>query len=267
MTHLFRHLRRLEERGEQIRVAVIGAGFMGRGLIYQLSRMPGLSCALVVTRNPQTASDAFRACGLNSHDVVVSDRVRDLTDAVQRRRPAITTSIESAASLQSLDVFIEATGAVEYGARAALACILHGKHFISLTAEADGTFGCILKQKADQAGVVYSNGDGDQPGVLMRMVEYCRGCGFDVRSAVNCQGFMNIRATPDSIREWAVKQNLSPRMTAAFTDGSKMNIEQNVVCNDTGAVPARRGMIGVKTDLKNALRDFCEAGALIDRLT
>ena len=90
----------------------------------------------------------------------------------------------------------------------------------------------------------------------MRMIEYCRGCGFDVLAAVNCKGFMNIDATPDSIREWAVKQNTSPRMTCAFTDGTKMNIEQNVVCNASGLMPAKRGMIGVKTDQKNAIQGF-----------
>ncbi len=136
---------------------------------------------------------------------------------------------------------------------------------MSLNAETDATVGCILKKKADEAGVVYSNSDGDQPGVLMRLIEYCRGCGFEVRSAVNCKGFMNIRATPESIKEWAIKQNTSPRMTAAFTDGTKMNIEQAVVCNATGLVPAKRGMIGVKTELKNALRDFEAAGATSGR--
>jgi predicted homoserine dehydrogenase-like protein len=73
---------------------------------------------------------------------------------------------------------------------------------------------------------------------------------------------MNIHATPDSIMEWAVKQRTSPRMTCAFTDGTKMNIEQNVVCNATGLVPAKRGMIGVKTDQKNAVKDFEATGAL-----
>ena len=51
-------------------------------------------------------------------------------------------------------------------------------------------------------------------------------------------------------------------MTAAFTDGTKMNIEQNVVCNATGMLPAKRGMVGVKTDLKNALQDFEASGVL-----
>ena len=58
MTHLFRDLRRREARGEPIRTAVIGAGFMGKGLVYQLSKMPGMHPALVVNR---TADKAVRA--------------------------------------------------------------------------------------------------------------------------------------------------------------------------------------------------------------
>jgi predicted homoserine dehydrogenase-like protein len=267
MTHLFRQLQRLESRNQSIRTAVIGAGFMGRGLIYQLCHTPGMFPSLLVVRDVNRGVDAYRACGFNPQDIIVSDNRRILEDGIQKRRPAITTDIDVATSVIPIDVFIEATGHVEYGARCALSAILHRKHFVSLNAETDATVGPILKQKADQAGIVYTNADGDQPGVLMRLIEYCRGCGFAVRCAVNCKGFMNIRATPDSIKEWAIKQNTSPRMTAAFTDGSKMNIELNVVCNAANLLPAKRGMIGVKTDLKNALEDFQISGALLDHGT
>ena len=82
-------------------------------------------------------------------------------------------------------------------------------------------------------------------------------------AAVNCKGFMDIRGTPDSIRAWAVKQNTQPGVRRLrFTDGSKMNIEQNVLCNASGLLPASCGMIGVKTDLKNAVKDFVATGQL-----
>ena len=262
MTHLFRELRRRQERGEPVRAGVIGAGFMGRGLVYQLSKMPGMHPGLVVNRTPEKAVAAYVEAGYKREHVLVSDDVAKLANAVHEKRPAVATQPEIAASIPTLDVVIEATGAVELGAREALAWIRNQKHFVSLNAETDGTVGALLKRKADEAGIVYTNADGDQPGVIMRMVEYCRGCGFDVLAAVNCKGFMNVDATPDSIKEWAVKQNTSPRMTCAFTDGTKMNIEQNVVCNATGLLPARRGMIGVKTDQKNAVKDFEATGAL-----
>jgi predicted homoserine dehydrogenase-like protein len=248
-----------------VRTGVIGAGFMGKGLVYQLSKMPGMRPSLVVNRTPEKSILAYIESGYRKQDILVSDDPARLAAAVAENRPAVSAEPEIAGKVATLDVVIEATGAVELGAREALSCIRNKKHFVSLNAETDGTIGCLLKRKANDAGIVYSNSDGDQPGVIMRMVEYCEGCGFEVLAAVNCKGFMNVRATPDSIMEWAVKQRTSPRMTCAFTDGTKMNIEQNVVCNATGLVPARRGMIGVKTDQKNAIKDFEATGSLPSR--
>jgi predicted homoserine dehydrogenase-like protein len=262
MTPLFRQLQRRQDKGEPIRVGTIGAGFMGRGIVYQLSKMPGMMPSLIVNRTIANALQAYEYAGFNPKHVLVSDDPKALSAAVAERRPCVSAEPEIAGAVTALDVVIEATGAVELGAREALSCIRNKKHFVSLNAETDGTVGPLLKKKADDAGVVYTNADGDQPGVIMRVYDYCRGCGFEVLAAVNCKGFMNIHADPDSIKEWAVKQNTSPRMTAAFTDGTKMNIEQTVVCNATGLVPAKRGMIGVKTDQKNALKDFEAAGAL-----
>lgn len=256
MTHLIRELSRRDKRGDKIRTAVIGAGLMGRGLVHQLSRMPGMFPSLVVNRTLIHAVEAYRLVGFQDKDIVISDDPDVLAEAVARGKPAVSSTPEIAAKVNTIDVVIEATGAVEYGAREALSCIQNHKHIVLLNAETDATVGCLLKKKADEAGVVYSVADGDQPGVIMRMVEYCRGIGFEVMSAVNCKGFMNIRANPESIKEWAIKQNTSPVMTAAFTDGTKINIEQNVVSNATGLIPAKRGMIGIKTDLKNALKDF-----------
>ena len=262
MTHLFRQLRRRQGAGQPVRVAVIGAGFMGRGLVYQLAKMPGMFPALVVNRSPERAVEAYRLAGFSAKSVLVSDDVRALSGAVAEGRPAVSAEPEIAGAVTGVEAVIEATGAVELGAREALACFRHRKHFVSLNAETDATVGCVLKKKADAAGVVYTNSDGDQPGVLMRLIEYVGGCGFEVMAAVNCKGFLDIRATPDSIKQWAIKQNTSPRMTAAFTDGSKMNVEQNVICNASGLTPGRRGMLGVKTDLKNALKDYVATGLL-----
>ena len=134
-----------------------------------------------------------------------------------------------------------------------------GKHVVMMNAETDATVGCLLKHKADEAGVVYSNSDGDQPGVLKRLVDQVRCMGFEVVAAINCKGFMDVHATPDSIRPWAEKQGTSLPMTTAFTDGTKMNIECAVLCNATGLVPEMRGMHGVRTALADALPDCLAA--------
>ena len=262
MTPMFRQLQRLAAANSPIRAGVIGAGFMGRGIVYQLSRTLGMRPAFISNRTIEHAILAFELAGFNPKHVLVSDDPRALSTAVLEGRPCASSTSEIAGAIAALDVVIEATGVVELGAREALACFRNTKHFISLNAETDGTVGCLLKKKADDAGVVYSNSDGDQPGVIMRLVEYCRGCGFEVMAAINCKGFIDIHATPDSVVEWSRKQNTSPRMTAAFTDGTKMNIEQTVVANATGLIPARRGMLGITSSMKSALADFVKSGVL-----
>src|SRR3954464_8983315 len=110
MTHLFRQLQRLESRNQSIRTAVIGAGFMGRGLIYQLCHTPGMFPSLLVVRDTNRGIDAYRTCGFNPHDILVSDNPKTLADAILRGKPAITANIGAATSVLSIDVFIEATG-------------------------------------------------------------------------------------------------------------------------------------------------------------
>jgi predicted homoserine dehydrogenase-like protein len=107
--------------------------------------------------------------------------------------------------------------------------------------------------------VVYSYADGDQPGAMMRLIEWARGTGFEIVAAVNCKTFMNKWATPDDIKPWAERMKTSLAMVCSFTDGTKMNMENAVVSNATGFIPEKRGMHGVLTTRKDALKDFEQA--------
>ena len=252
---LFSRLAKRERKGEMINVAITGAGFIGRGMVYQIDRTPGMRTALIINRTAKRAIDAFIHSGRRGDDIIVSDDGGALQRAIDAGDAAVTTRADMLRELRGIDVVVEVTGAVEYGAEVALYAIEGGKHIVMMNAETDATVGCALKRRADQAGVVYTNSDGDQPGVLKRLVNYVQGLGFDVVAAVNCKGFMDIHATPETIRPWAEKQNTSLPMTTAFTDGTKMNIENAVLANATGLVPDVRGMHGVETNLANALAD------------
>ena len=252
---LFKRLAKRQAKGASISVAVAGAGLIGKGVVRQVNLTPGMHTALVVNRTIEHAIEAFTLAGRESSEIIVSDDLRELQAAIDANRPAVCTQLEAIRDLEGIDVAVEVTGAVEYGAKMARCAIEGGKHVVMMNAETDATVGCALKQLADEAGVVYTNSDGDQPGVLMRLIEYVQGIGFEIVAAVNCKGFMDVNATPDTIRPWALKQNTSLPMTTAFTDGTKMNIENAVLCNATGLIPERRGMHGVKTDLANALAD------------
>lgn len=252
---MFSRLRKHEAKGLTINVAVTGAGLIGHGMVRQVDITPGMRTALLIARHPERAIDAYIKAGHNRSDIVVSDKLDELQRAIDAGQPAVTRQVKFIRDLQRLDAVVEATGAVEYGAKVALCAIEGGKHVIMMNAETDATVGCALKKLADEAGVVYTNSDGDQPGALMRLFEYVRGIGFEVVAALNCKGFMDIYATPDTIRPWAKKQRTSLAMTTAFTDGTKMNIENAVLANATGLLPEIRGMHGIKTDMPTALED------------
>ena len=65
-----------------------------------------------------------------------------------------------------IDAIIEATVTIEFGVGAAACAIEHRKHIILCNVELDATLGPILMARADRTGVIYSNSDGDEPGVV-----------------------------------------------------------------------------------------------------
>jgi predicted homoserine dehydrogenase-like protein len=260
--HLFRELGRRQQFGRVIKVAVSGIGSMGRGIALQLRAMPGLEPCILVNRTVERAVEAWVLAGAAREEIVVTDDPRLLEIAVEQGLPCVCRDPESAIAVSCVEVLVEATGTIGPAARAVLRAIAARKHVVVMNAELDATIGCYLAERARQQGVVYSYADGDQPGVLMRMLEWVGLHGFEIVAAVNCKGFLDVRATPDSCREWAGRMKTSPQMVCAFTDGTKMNLENAVVANATGLVPEVRGMHGVKTNQREAVRDF---GAVFSR--
>ena len=264
---MFARLRELEATGREISVALVGAGFVGRGLVHQIGLTPGMRVGLIVNRTPERAVAAFAASGHEPSSVVVTDDLDALNRAVAEKLPAVCTDPALLAPVVGIEAVVEATGDVGHGAQVALLAIAGGKHLVSMNYETDATVGPLLNQLAFREGVVYSGSDGDQPGVMKRLFEYVEGIGLDVVAAVNCKGFLDVHATPETIKPWADKQNTSLKMTTAFTDGTKMNVENASVANATGLVPDKRGMHGVQTTLAEALDDFkavIEAPGVVD---
>ncbi|MGF1616984.1 MAG: NAD(P)H-dependent oxidoreductase [Acidimicrobiia bacterium] len=256
---VFRRLQTFAEGGNSIRVAVVGAGFVGRALVHQINLTPAMEPSLLISRKPEAGVEAFTKAGFAGSEVLVSDDPSDLDEAIGAGRRCVSPAPWVLEDLHTIDVAVEATGDVEHGALVALAALSGGIHVVSLNYETDATVGPLLAHFARRQGVVYTGSDGDQPGVMMRLVEYARGIGLEVTAAVNCKGFLDVHATPETIAPWSERQGTSLKMTTAFTDGTKMNVENCCVANATGLAVDRRGMIGVETTLDRALEDFADA--------
>ncbi len=238
-----RALQARAEAGVPIRVGLIGAGYMGAAIARQIILYnPGLRLAAISNRTLANARAAYTDCGLQEPVQVGS--VGKLEDAIAANRPAITDDAFLLCEAPSLEAIIEVTGDVEFGAQVALKAFSHSKHILVMNAELDATVGPILKVCADRAGVIYTEPDGDQPGVEANLFRYVKAIGLRPLVCGNIKGFQDVRRNPATQAAFAQKWNQKPQMVASFADGTKMSFEQATVANGVGFTVSRLGMSG-----------------------
>jgi len=261
----------LEQRhqdGNPIRVAMVGAGYMGRGIALQIiTATVGMRLVAISNRTLLEAERAYRQTGVESVRAV--DTVARLEAAIAQGQYAITGDAMLLCQAHGIDAVVEVTGTIEFGARVALEAIKHGKHVILMNAELDATLGPILKVYADRAGVVITNADGDQPGVIMNLYRFVKAIGCRPVLAGNIKGLHDPYRTPETQRGYAAKYHQKPRMVTSFADGTKISMEMAVVANGTGFKVGQRGMYGphcahVKDTLTLFPMDQLLDGGLVD---
>src|SRR5215469_18676062 len=170
-------LRDRETEGRPIRVGMVGAGATGRAIALQLATpAPGIRLAAIANRTPHNGERAFREAGFTAWERTAS--VSGAEEAIYRGKPFLTDDPSVLTACDGIDIIVEVTGSVEPAARVALDAFAHGKHVVLVNAELDSLVGPILKIKADQAGVVLTHTDGDEPGVAMTLLRYLRSLGL-----------------------------------------------------------------------------------------
>jgi predicted homoserine dehydrogenase-like protein len=252
-------LQRRQQQGRPIRVAMVGAGFMGRGIALQfLTAVTGMKLVAISNRSLEGARRAYREAG--APDARVIENLAQLEESVARGQYAVTEDALLLCQAGNIDAVIEVTGTVEFAARAARKAIENGKHVILMNAELDGTLGPVLKAHADKAGVIFSNADGDQPGAIMNLVRFVKGIGVKPVLCGNIKGLQDRYRTPATQAAFARQWGQKAHMVTSFADGTKISFEQAVVANATGMRVARRGMLGPATPpgtpLVEAIRQY-----------
>jgi predicted homoserine dehydrogenase-like protein len=173
--------------GNPIKVGMIGAGFMGRGIANQIvNSVPGMELVAISNRQIEAAKQAYVEAGIEEIQVVTN--VTELADAIAQGKYAVTEDADLLCRAEGIDALIEVTGAVEFGAHVVMSAIAHRKHVIMMNAELDGTIGPILKVYADKAGVILSACDGDQPGVEMNLYRFVKSIGLTPLLCGNIKG-------------------------------------------------------------------------------
>lgn len=243
-----------------VTVALSGAGFVGRGIAHRLHRHQGISLACVVNRSASRARTALADAGIAAEQVVETSDPAKASAAIAEGHTAIVTDAELLPELTGIEVVIEATGALQHGLAVMLAALKGGRHVVSMNAEADALLGHHLDAVAARSGVTYSIADGDQPGVLLRLLDETHQLGLAPAVALNCKRNLDVRQNRAASQPYADRDGTSVAMTTAFGDGTKMHIENVVVANLSGLTPPPLGSAGVRTTLEQVAQDVRSAG-------
>ena len=188
-------LRELEATGRPIRVGMVGAGATGRAIALQLGTpVPGIRLVAIANRTPEHGERAFREAGITAWRGATS--AREAEAAIARGLPVLTDDPSVLTACDAVDLLVEVTGTIEPAARVVLEAFDHGKHVVLVNAELDSLIGPILKAKADQAGVVVTHTDGDEPGVAMTLLRYLRILGTSPCCCGQHQGYGRLLSEP-----------------------------------------------------------------------
>ena len=161
-------------QGRDFRIALVGAGQMGRGFASQSHRM-GLAVAVISDIDPARIKQAY--ADLKLGEPVISVDVAELNAAIEAGKPAGTTDANLISQL-NVDVVVEATGVPEIGAKVAYNSLINKKHVAVLNVECDVTVGPILAKTAEANGVLYSVCHGDEPVEAKELVDFARDLSF-----------------------------------------------------------------------------------------
>ena len=145
-------LRARAASGNPVRFGIYGAGFMGRGSpTRSLNYVPGMALAAICNRTVEAAVAAYAEFGVpaSARRGRPRGRARRRHGGRAARRHRRSRGLGGSDGIECL---VEATGAVEYGARVTMLAIEHGKHMVLMNAELDGTVGPILKRAGRRGG-------------------------------------------------------------------------------------------------------------------
>lgn len=251
------------DQGNPIRVALVGAGASARMIAVQLlTPVKGIRLVAIADRTLANAKQAYKEGGVTAPEVVTT--VSGLEQAIARETDTITDNAALLCEANAIDLIIDATGAVEFGAKLAISAIEHHKHVVLVNTELDSTLGPILKVRAEQAGVTVTNVDGDEPGVAMTLLRYLKSIGLRPVAAGNLKGMVDPYRTPETQRNFAAKYGMNPKIVTSFADGTKLAMESTVLANATGFKVAKRGMYGFRCEHVNEIIKALPLDQLLD---
>lgn len=198
-------------------IGVVGTGFIARGFVMALEAQGDLAVSRVLTRRD------IQSC-------------RDFP-----RQDLLTNSAYE--MIEHADLIVECSGDVIHATEVVYRAMEASLPVVTMDCEFHVTTGSYFVDKG-----VLTEAEGDQPGCLAAMNEDVVQMGFRPLVYGNVKGFLNHNPTREEMHFWSRKQGISLPQCTAFTDGTKVQIEQALVANGLGAGIAVSGLVGIGSD-------------------
>ena len=224
----------VESRGKNVRVALVGAGQMGQGIVAQINKMTGVDLVLIIDKNNEKLDSAkAKYTKGKNHDISIEKSI-DAIDNVE------------------LDIVIEATGTPSSGADVANKVLNRGINLILLNVETEATIGLALNQEAKRNNSIVTVGDGDEPVAAVELYNFANEIGMEVVAIGKGKNNpFNTFATPELLKDEAIKKKMNPNMLTSFVDGSKTMIEMAALANYLNFNIDIEGMHGAEATYEN----------------
>jgi len=160
-------------------VGLIGTGAFGRSFLAQSRLIPGIRVPAVCDQDIEIAENACLQAGLAPEDLKICHTESDANNTIAAGKTAVVSDALALMGLP-IEVVIEASGMPGAGAFHARLAIENGKHVVMVTKESDCVVGPILDRLAQNAGLVYTPADGDQPSLLIGLISWAEILGFEI---------------------------------------------------------------------------------------
>ncbi len=232
----------LEKAQKSVKIGLVGLGAMGKGMAFNIHHTPGIELVCVGDTNPKRFDEL--------REIIPGSKHKELDDCM------------SIAETQDIDIFIEASSSIEMGLAYTKRAIRSGRNVLLMNGEVDCFYGPELYQMAQERGVIISSTDGDQYGVLIKLIEEVELMRLRPIMIGNIKGFLNRYANPANIKYEADIRNLDYQMCVTYTDGTKLAVEMAIMSNATGFVPYRGRMEGPRMKWVGEVLDYYDFDAI-----
>ncbi|MEA3492637.1 MAG: dTDP-4-dehydrorhamnose reductase [Campylobacterota bacterium] len=199
------------------KVAVIGTGFIAKGLVDLLANHQNFELSGVLTRTDISGRKNFPQHHL------------------------LTNSLDDL--IKNSDLIVECSGDALYATETIYEIIKADIPVVTMNSEFHITTGSYFVDK----GLV-TEAEGDQPGVQAVLHEEALSMGFKPLVYANIKGFLNHNPSIKEMEYWGKRSNISLDMVTSFTDGTKVQIEQVLVANGLDAGLIEEGLVKLPND-------------------